>query len=266
MCDFEKAKEYYTEALDVCDSPQDNVMVYDCIADYYGLRGQIQNQIKALNLKYSELLKYQIPINVFIRRSVEIHNYVSAGDTVIALRILQELNEEIIPPYNRLTDIGHLNVYRSTKDTARIRETIPRAEEAIEILNFEIFRPLILSAEGLIEEKKGDYEKAIEFYERSLEANPNRVGVHVDIGRCYRMLGKFNKARERIQLRLDRNPYNPEANYEMGIVYYEDGEIEEATEYIKKALNVLEEADSGFELHAKVTKIYEILQKEKVNI
>ena len=64
----------------------------------------------------------------------------------------------------------------------------------------------------------GDYGKAIEYYQRSLNLRPKDPNVETDLATCFHYLGQHDKALEILNKVLEYSPGFPEALFNKGIV------------------------------------------------
>ncbi len=89
---------------------------------------------------------------------------------------------------------------------------------------------------GIIFERRGRPERAIECYERALKANPNLVDARLNLGTLY--LKKSDAARARIELEeaLRVNPSNPRALLNLGALELRQGNDTAAETLLRKAL------------------------------
>jgi len=94
---------------------------------------------------------------------------------------------------------------------------------------------------------KGEFEQAVENYQKELELEPTDWVINTDIGRCYRNLGDLRKAEKHIKKTLEILPFDPKAHYEIALVYADMGKKEKAIEHLKKALFVWEDAEPDYE-------------------
>ena len=102
--------------------------------------------------------------------------------------------------------------------------------------------------------KDGDYNKALEYYNKALdiqkqilgEKDPDTVASYISIGRIYYVLGSYNKALEyynkaldiRKQISGERHPNTAIIYNNIGGVYYVLGDYNKALEYYKKSLDI----------------------------
>lgn len=91
----------------------------------------------------------------------------------------------------------------------------------------------------------GFFEKAISFYERFLQVNPNEFDAMVDMGVCYYELKKFDKAEEIFKSVIDKNPSHQIAYLNLGIVNLQLGKITEAKELFQKCIALGEHTEAG---------------------
>jgi tetratricopeptide (TPR) repeat protein len=94
---------------------------------------------------------------------------------------------------------------------------------------------------------RNEYEQAVEQYLQSLETGPVDTDIHVNLGRCYRILNSYRESEEILQNALDIDPFHPDVNYEMALVCQETGKEEKALTHLKRVLSIWENADADFE-------------------
>ena len=64
----------------------------------------------------------------------------------------------------------------------------------------------------------GDYGKAVEYYQRSLNLRPRDPNVETDLATCFHYLGQHDKALEILNKVLEYSPGFPQALFNKGIV------------------------------------------------
>jgi tetratricopeptide (TPR) repeat protein len=87
------------------------------------------------------------------------------------------------------------------------------------------------------------FSEAINAYEKSLALDPKNVNVRVDMGTCYRGVGKFDKAVEEYRKALKINPNFPNGHRNLGVVLAMDlHNKEEGIKEFKKYLELVPDA------------------------
>lgn len=85
----------------------------------------------------------------------------------------------------------------------------------------------------------GDFEKAVIFYEKLVEKNPQRTEYAQDLVACYQQLERYEDAGEFIKTRLkDRNPY-PTLLVDLGYNHALQEQPEMAQTYYDQALDII---------------------------
>lgn len=68
----------------------------------------------------------------------------------------------------------------------------------------------------------GNYQKAVEFYQRSLEIQPRNPDVLTDMGISYRKLGKVHEAVNAFRMATEIDSEHPIALFNLGLVLRDD--------------------------------------------
>lgn len=82
----------------------------------------------------------------------------------------------------------------------------------------------------------GKMDQAIASYQKALQFNPNLWQSHQNLGSIYYNQGKFSLAEERFKKALSINPQNPSLYTALGIILLSEGKKDEAIEQLKTAL------------------------------
>ena len=84
----------------------------------------------------------------------------------------------------------------------------------------------------------GDYNQAIEYYQKVLQLNPNLAEAYYNLGLAYGSLGQYQKAIEYFQKSIQLDPNLAEAYYFLGNAYVRLGQYQQAIEYYQKSLQL----------------------------
>ncbi|MBA7498954.1 Lipopolysaccharide assembly protein B [subsurface metagenome] len=91
---------------------------------------------------------------------------------------------------------------------------------------------------GLVFQKKGFLDKAIEEFEKAVSVDSKYALAHYLLGNGYRQKEKFDEGQEEIKEALKNNPDFIQSIMQVGVNYYEKGLYEEAIEEFEKILEV----------------------------
>lgn len=85
---------------------------------------------------------------------------------------------------------------------------------------------------------KGEYPKAREYYRKALEKNPNYYIYAENIGRCHKQLKEWDQAVIYFKKALELNPRDSVTLSGLGEMLYQMGQIDEATKYFGEAIKI----------------------------
>jgi len=95
---------------------------------------------------------------------------------------------------------------------------------------------LELFKQGEIEYEKGDYEAAIEKFEKCLAKDPTLADAQFNVGICYDELGETDKAITAYLATIALDPHFHEAYFNVGRIYHHREDFLQALAYYEKAL------------------------------
>jgi tetratricopeptide (TPR) repeat protein len=97
--------------------------------------------------------------------------------------------------------------------------------------------------------RKGDTNKAKEYYEQALQLNPAFVYTHNELGKLYLATGKEEEAIEEFKKAIDGYNLYDEAYYNLGLAYLKIGKTADACQSFKRVVEV--SPTSAFGVNAK---------------
>ena len=103
-----------------------------------------------------------------------------------------------------------------------------------------------LSAQAKAAFEQGHYEKAVEWYEKTIKLDPNNAEAYNNLGLAYRaMNARPSEIAWYFKTAIEINPQYAEAYDNLGKAYYGMGDFEKAEEYCQKALEIKPELGSA---------------------
>lgn len=100
-----------------------------------------------------------------------------------------------------------------------------------------------------------DYYKALEFFKKALEINPNMVETMNNLGASFYMVGKYDEAIYWFKKAIDHKKDYSQAYGNLAYAYLQKGEIEEAEKVIQKGLTYIPKDQNLLELRKKIEEI-----------
>lgn len=94
---------------------------------------------------------------------------------------------------------------------------------------------------GKMYAQEGKHKEALPHLQAAMDADPNRVDVHISLGNTLLNLGQFSKARKHLLSAHKLNPEHGEALSQLGLLSILEGKDKEARDYYEKALPLLPE-------------------------
>jgi tetratricopeptide (TPR) repeat protein len=91
-------------------------------------------------------------------------------------------------------------------------------------------------ARGYVLEVTGNYEAAIQEYETSIAINKNIAGLHLALGRTYRLANVFGEAVDALNIANSLNPSDPTPDLLISRIYFTTGEFTRAEQYAEQAI------------------------------
>ncbi|MBZ5563028.1 MAG: tetratricopeptide repeat protein [Acidobacteriia bacterium] len=90
--------------------------------------------------------------------------------------------------------------------------------------------------EGSPDDRKADYQKAQQYYQKALELNPSSADLHNNLGSLYADMGDVENAQKEFQKAAELNPTGAGTYYyNLGVVLVNKGKMDDAANALKKA-------------------------------
>ncbi|MGD2122678.1 MAG: tetratricopeptide repeat protein, partial [Gemmatimonadota bacterium] len=180
-----------------------------------------------------------------------VDSYIEAGRETEAFAIVEEVRNQVPPPFDAVAALGDLNIQLALEDADALEPALSAFEAAIADLGFANLRPRLVQARGRMLELREEHREAIEAYEEERRLSPADLTISMRLGRCHRELGEYDQALALMEEALRVSPYDPHANYEIALTYEAMGRTDDARIHLERALEVWAEADEGYRPAAK---------------
>ena len=89
---------------------------------------------------------------------------------------------------------------------------------------------------GILAAREGNFDLAIQYFQRALQIDPEHSIALQNLGSAYRQKKDWPQAKRALERALALNPDDAEANYSLGMVYAQQNDTERAYDYLQKAL------------------------------
>lgn len=220
--DYKKANSYYQEAIRLGTELKDDNILAFCYMRMKGLN-RAQGNFKAAE------------------------EYINK-----ALGLYTKINEPKNIAYT-LVEMGNDATYVYGDNTKAI-QLLDRAQVISDTLNDVTLKAYLLGVRGNIMAEMGEFQKALDLDEQSLELYKNienewgLAGVYIDIGNIYKQLSEneqslhYQKMSDSlyVKLKAEYNRLAPLAN--IGAVYTVQGDYKKGLEYYEKSLAIMKKA------------------------
>jgi tetratricopeptide (TPR) repeat protein len=244
--EFDRAEAHLAEALQAASTSLQRWQAHAAYRAYFARRGQWDRAVESMHQSWAALAQAQPPLAVFQQQLLELETYVRAGRAQSARATLDSLAQQLTPPLDLLLALGELGVAIELDDTAGIELATAGMDTLISTLGLESLRPRSLYGRGYLLELRDACDQAIVAYERALELEPTNVAINLDIGRCYRRLGRYDAALQYLDRVLHVEPFAPLSRLEAAKVCAARGDTASALEHLDFTLQVWEHADPEY--------------------
>ena len=89
---------------------------------------------------------------------------------------------------------------------------------------------------AILAAREGNYDLAVQYFQRALEIDPEHSIALQNLGSAYRQKKDWSRAKATLERALALNPDDPEANYSLGMVYAQQNDTDRAYDYLQKAI------------------------------
>jgi Tfp pilus assembly protein PilF len=116
-------------------------------------------------------------------------------------------------------------------------------------------RDKALTTLGVAYFRKGDIDKAEEYYQKALEVNPEFVYTHNEYGKLYMAIGNEKEAIEEFKKAVEGAALYDEAHYNLGLAYLKTGKTEDACGSFKRVVEISPGSTIGMNAKSYITSL-----------
>lgn len=237
--DYGIAESFYKEAA---KGSRLNLKPLQRLANLYVETGDSRNY-----LKYLLLMDKISPLNHARKISIG-EQYSRNGDEDIAQKYYHDAISIVRAQANDLLASTYMDI------GVKLREVNPERglefmRQALEAKGSDFGRAdlWMVNEMGLSLRKQGDWQGAVDAYQRALQVIPDEAGLHYNMGMAYFQGKEHLKAVKQFEKAIAASPEilreSPLIPFNIGMVYYQMRRAEEAVRFMRAALDV----DPGFE-------------------
>ncbi len=132
------------------------------------------------------------------------------------------------------------------------------AQETIDINDYN--QNVSLTNEGWASIEKGEYQVAVEKFEKAIDFNQNNADSYVGASTAYLYLDEFDKARDRIDSALVLSKNQSDIYYLAGNIHFRTGNYKEAIDHYSQALSLNDQSE------VKINKIHCLFNRANAHI
>jgi len=94
--------------------------------------------------------------------------------------------------------------------------------------------------------RRGEFEKAVEEFQRAIELKPGYADAYHNLGNTYQQMGKVDEAIESFEKAIEASPNLWQSYQNLAAIYFEQENYTKAKNYLEKATNVNPKNDNLF--------------------
>lgn len=114
--------------------------------------------------------------------------------------------------------------------------------EWLEALKVAPANAMLLNNLGLVAAQRRQYDQAVSYFQRSMQARPNYTDAHLNLGSTYAEMGMDGPAEEQLRTAVALAPLNAGARNRLGRFYFERGRLAEAESEFRQSVAIQDDA------------------------
>jgi|GEM_PF-2522837 len=253
---FQSAESQLQALLANAASSQEKFQIYAGMLNLYRLRGQINKCIEIL-VQMESHAEHLPPIakifNLQFTRSFFLTN---TGKFEAALDTLDQVRSQLQPPLDGIVDVGAVTIYVRQKDQEKLQQVIEKLEAYLRQYPNPMFTSILDNSKAELAELQGDFIKARELHESSLEAVEKTIVNSRDeltilmqkasLARTRTKAGELDIAEKELIEILNIHPSLPVAHLALAENYFAQEKLVQAQESLARLATIWQNADEDY--------------------
>jgi serine/threonine protein kinase/Tfp pilus assembly protein PilF len=264
--DFVRAEEEYSKAL-MTGEPMAMFFGMGRLIDLCLLQGRYEKSLIITEQAFNRAKSLGEQEIILVLQTLLARAHLVAGNPGAALKVCEEAqkleakDEAVVKSKYRILEFkGHAFLEKGLMNEAQ--KTAEELKESIEKGTFKKLIRLYYRLMGKIEQKKGNFPQAIEYFEQAMSLNlfqwggilahSNQAGFINSLASAYYESGDMERAEQEYQKilsltagRMNEGHIFAKAFYNLGKIYEEQRDASKAIEHYEKFLDLWKDADPG---------------------
>jgi tetratricopeptide (TPR) repeat protein len=211
--------------------------------DINGAEELVQNRISGIEPKVKKKIHPAVTLTIFavvvVAAALLIIKFYKKPDLFSPDKIKSQLVGSEIKDIPEMKT-SNLNLERGKKSfyKGNFNDAISEFESVVESDAPDTEKSIALTYMGIIYDDRGEYKKAIEYYQRALKYDKNNVVTYRNLALAYKHMGDLDEAAHTIEKGLELDPGNVNNQILLGNILYEKGDLIGALMRFEKALEI----------------------------
>ncbi|MDE2764768.1 MAG: tetratricopeptide repeat protein [Gemmatimonadota bacterium] len=245
---FDEARAGYERAIGLARTAAERADALEGLKHYHRFRGETAEAIRVADAWLEEASSEIAPMVLSQMRAADLEIYLDAGWIADAADFLDESKARIPPPFDSyLVPYLESRLALASGDLGAAREAHDATHQVAQAMGHGELLQSLRRLQGEIDEAAGDYESAITGYREVMATENPGPGLHRDLGRALRKVGRLDEAEAELREALRPIPAHPRTHFEIALVLEARGDAVAAVENLKAALVAWETADETYE-------------------
>lgn len=242
---FAGAEQNYRRALAGGKTAQERAQAHAGLAELYEFMGEIAKSMQARDAFLAELATYQ-PAAIVLLSQMTLPGKYAQANPAKAEALMATLRKQLPPPFDMHLPRAEIWLYDELGDAARLEPAVAALDRLIQTSGLNVLKQELLHGRARLNELRGNCTEAIRLYREEMTFEPLAISPNIDIGRCYRALGRTADAEKALTAAVRVVPAHGPAHLELALLYKAAGDAARAKQHADRARATWKQADATF--------------------